>query len=96
MISVTAVRGHITSLTNSNNHIEDSHVTVTWLLGILHTGGQVTSDWPFQKCSSFMLICVCQAAWITVCCFIRQCSRRTCQQGSYGCHSIGKLEDYLR
>ena len=38
---------------------------------------------------------VCLTAWITVCCFVRQCSstsRMTCQQGSYRCSSIGKLD----
>ena len=41
---------------------------------------------------------VCLTAWITVCCFVRQCSstsRMTCQQGSYRCSSIGKLDNDL-
>ena len=41
---------------------------------------------------------VCLTAWITVCCFVCQCSstsRMTCQQGSYRCSSIGKLDDDL-
>ena len=73
--------------------IEDSHVTsdghvTSWYSPYWRSSH--TSDWPFQKCGSFMLICVsnCLDNCLLFCSPV--CRRMTCQQGSYIilCHSI--------